>query len=148
MRERENMNSEREAKTKWLSRGKPLRMRLIGLRAEHLERLSRADYTSIGRGNGHGRSNQNTTESKYIAIVETEAEMLIAQKELNKIESEVRDAIEQVKNPVYQTYLRMRFLAYQPERQIAAKMGYSFTYVDSHIRKKAIDAVKMPVNDC
>lgn len=142
------MNSEREAKIKWLSRGKPLRMRLIGLRAEHLERLSRADYTSIGSGNGHGRNSRNATESKYIAIVETEAEMLVVQKELNKIEAEIRDTIAQVRNPVYQTYLRMRFLAYQPERQIAAEMGYCFTYVDSHIRKKAIDAVKMPENAC
>lgn len=64
------MRTERELKVEWLSRSKPLRLRLIGLRAERAERLSRADYAGISSGERCGRSG-NGTEGKYIALVET-----------------------------------------------------------------------------
>lgn len=136
------MKSERELKIEWLNRSKPLRLRLIGLRAERAERLSRADYAGISRGDGHGGSG-NGTERKYIALAETEAELFAVQKELDKVESEIREAIEQVHNPVYQTYLRMRFLAYKSETEIAKETGYSIESIDGHIRRKSIDAVKV-----
>ena len=136
------MKNEREQKIDWLSRSKILRMRLIGLRAEHTERLSRADYTGISHSNTHGGSG-NETEGRYIALAETEAEMLAVQQELDRVEAEIRVAIEQVQNPIYQTYLRMRFLAYKSERQIAEAIGYSMESVDGHIRRKSIDAVKL-----
>ena len=73
---------------------------------------------------------------------------MAVQTELDRVEAEIRAAIEQVHNPLYQTYLRMRFLAYKSERQIAKETGYEVTYIDSHVRKKAIDSVKMPENAC
>ena len=136
------MKSEREIKIEWLSRSKPLRLRLIGLRAEHMERLSRADYGGISHSDAHGGS-ENGTERKYIALAETEAELLTVRQELDRVEAEIREAIEQVQNPIYQTYLRMRFLAYKSEKQIAEETGYSITSIDGHIRRKSIDAVKL-----
>lgn len=141
------MKTEREMKTEWLSRSRPLRLRLIGLRAEHLERLSRADYAGISNSDAH-RGGGNGTERKYLSLAETEAELMAVQTELDRVEAEIRAAIEQVHNPLYQTYLRMRFLAYKSERQIAKETGYEVTYIDSHVRKKAIDSVKMPENAC
>lgn len=136
------MKSEREMKVEWLSRSRPLRLRLIGLRAERAERLSRADYAGISNGERCGRSG-NGTEGKYIALVETEAELRAVQQELDRVEAEIREAIELVRNPVYQTYLRMRFLAYKSERQIAEETGYSIASIDGHIRRKSIDAIKI-----
>ncbi len=139
------MKSEREMKVEWLSRSKPLRLRLIGLRAERAERLSRADYAGISNGERCGRSG-NATEGKYIALVETEAELRAVQQELDRVEAEIRAAIERVHNPIYQAYLRMRFLAYKSERQIAAETNYSSQYIGSVVRKKAIDSVNIPAN--
>lgn len=136
------MKSEREIKIEWLSRSKPLRLRLIGLRAEHMERLSRADYGGIAHCDARGGGG-NGTERKYIALAETEAELLTVRQELDRVESEIREAIELVRNPVYQTYLRMRFLAYKSERQIAEETGYSIASIDGHIRRKSIDAIKI-----
>lgn len=141
------MNTERELKLEWLSRSKPLRLRLIGLKAERQERLSRADYAGISHNDAHGGGG-NGTEGKYLALVETEAELNAVQKELDRVEAEIRAAIEQVQNPLYQMYLRMRFLAYKTERQIAKETGYKFKYIDTHIRPKAIDSVKMGGNEC
>jgi hypothetical protein len=136
------MKSEREMKVEWLSRSRPLRLRLIGLQAERAERLSRADYAGTAHSDARG-SGGNGTERKYIALVETEAELLTVRKELDRVESEIREAIELVRNPVYQTYLRMRFLAYKSERQIAEETGYSIASIDGHIRRKSIDAIKI-----
>ena len=141
------MKTEREIKLEWLSRSKPLRLRLIGLKAERQERLSRADYAGISHSDVHGGSG-NGTEGKYLALVETEAELQSVQRELDRVEAEIRSAIEQVQNPLYQMYLRMRFLAYKTERQIAEETGYKFKYIDTHIRQKAIDSVKMGGNEC
>ena len=136
------MNTERELKLEWLSRSKPLRLRLIGLKAERQERLSRADYAGISNNDARGGGG-NGTEGKYLALAETEAELNAVQKELDRVEAEIRAAIEQVRNPIYQAYLRMRFLAYKSERQIAVETGYSKASIDGHIRRKAIDAVKL-----
>lgn len=107
-----------------------------------MERLSRADYGGIARSDARGEGG-NGTERKYIALVEIEAELIAVQQELDRVEAEIRAAIEKVHNPVYQTYLRMRFLAYKSERQIAAETGYSIASIDGHIRRKSIDAVKL-----
>ena len=139
------MNTERELKLEWLSRSKPLRLRLIGLKAERQERLSRADYAGISHNDAHGGGG-NGTEGKYLALVETEAELNAVQKELDRVEAEIRTAIEQVRNPIYQAYLRMRFLAYKSERQIAVETNYSPQYIGSVVRKKAIDSVNIPAN--
>lgn len=140
------MKNERELKLEWLSRSKPLRLRLIGLRAERAERLSRADYGGISYGERCGHSG-NGTELKYAALAETDAEIAQVQKELDCIEAEIRAAVEQVQSPICQTYLRMRFLAYKSERQIAAETGYSFQYIDGIVRRKSFDAVKIPVKN-
>lgn len=139
------MKTEREIKLEWLSRSKPLRMRLISLKAERQERLSRADYAGISHSDAHGGSG-NGTEGKYLALVETEAELNAVQRELDRVEAEIRAAIERVQNPIYQAYLRMRFLAYKSERQIAAETNYSSQYIGSVVRKKAIDSVNIPAN--
>lgn len=136
------MRTERELKVEWLSRSKPLRLRLIGLRAERAERLSRADYAGISNGERCGRSG-NATEGKYIALVETEAELRAVQQELDEVEAEIREVIERVRNPLYQTYLRMRFLGYKTEWQIAAETGYSFEHIKGHVHRHAIDSVKL-----
>ena len=141
------MEAEREEKLRWLSRGKPLRLRLIGLQAERMELISRADYGGMSSGTGQSHTNRNGTESKYLALIETEMELNAVRKELDKVEAEIRDAISAVQNPLYQMYLRMRFLAYKTERQIANDTGYSFSHIDNHVRKKAIDSVKMIGND-
>ena len=140
------MKNERELKLEWLSRSKPLRLRLIGLRAERAERLSRADYGGISYGERCGHSG-NGTELKYAALAETDAEITQVQKELDRVEAEIRAAVEQVQSPICQTYLRMRFLAYKSERQIAAETGYSFQYIDGIVRRKSFDAVKIPAKN-
>lgn len=136
------MKSEREIKIEWLSRSKPLRLRLIGLRAEHMERLSRADYGGIAHCDARGGGG-NGTERKYIALAETEAELLTVRQELDRVEAEIRAAIEQVHRPIYQTYLRMRFLAYKTERQISEETGYSLESVKGYIHRGAIDSIKL-----
>lgn len=137
------MKTEREIKLEWLSRSKPLRLRLIGLRAERAERLSRADYAGIGYWERSGGKGGNGMEGKYLALVETEAELDSVQRELDRVEAEIREAIEQVQNPLYQTYLRMRFLGYKTEWQIAAETGYSFEHIKGHVHRHAIDSVKL-----
>lgn len=141
-----SLKSGRELKIEWLSRSKPLRIRLIGLKAERTERLSRADYAGISYNGDRGGRSGNSTEHKYLALSETEAEITEVQKELDRVEAEIRAAISQVHNPIYQTYLRMRFLAYKSERQIASETGYSFHYIDNIVRPKAIDTVKIVGN--
>lgn len=136
------MKTEREIKIEWLSRSKPLRLRLIGLRAEHMERLSRADYGGIAHCDARGGGG-NGTERKYIALAETEAELLTVRQELDRVEAEIRAAIEQVHRPIYQTYLRMRFLAYKTERQISEETGYSLESVKGYIHRGAIDSIKL-----
>ena len=140
------MKSERELKAEWLSRSEPLRLRLIGLRAERMERLSRADYGGIRYGDRTGGRSGNGIEQKYAALAETDAEITELQRELDRIEAEIRAAIDEIKNPLYQTYLRMRFLAYKTERQIAFETNYSPGYIGSVVRKKSIDSVKIPAN--
>lgn len=139
------MKTEREQKLEWLSRGRPLRTRLVGLRAERQERLSRADYAGISYGGSSGGSG-NSTERRLDALAETEAEIAEVEQELERVEAEIRAAIEQIHTPIYQTYLRMRFLAYKSERQIAEETNYSFPYIDSVVRKKAISAINIPAN--
>lgn len=137
------LKTERELKLEWLNRSKPLRLRLIGLRAERQERLSRADYAGIGYGERSVGKGGNGMEGKYLALVETEAELDAVQRELDRLEAEIREAIEQVHRPIYQTYLRMRFLAYKTERQIAEETGYSLESVKGYIHRGAIDSIKL-----
>lgn len=140
------MKTEREQKLEWLSRGRPLRTRLVGLRAERQERLSRADYAGISYGGSSGGSG-NSTERRLDALAETEAEIAEVEQELEQVEAEIRAAIEQIHTPIYQTYLRMRFLAYRTETEIARDTGYSIEHVDGYIRRKSIDAVKLTANN-
>ena len=134
--------TEREIKTQWLGRGRPLRLRLIGLYAERAERRSRAEYAGI-RYDGTGGSPGNATERRLDALSVTEAEIMSAERELATVEAEIREAIEQVHRPLFQTYLRMRFLGYRTEPQIAEETGYSIEHIDGYIRRCAIDAVKI-----
>lgn len=139
------VKSERELKADWLSRSKPLRLRLISLKAVRLERLSRADYGGISySGERTGGSGGNSTERKIAALTETNAEIAEIEKQLEKIEAEISDAIDKVRSPLCQTYLRMRFLAYKSEHQIAHETNYTYTYINGTIRKKALDLVNIP----
>lgn len=138
-----SLKSERELKIEWLSRSKPLRIQLIGLYAERMERRSRAEYAGISYGGERGGQSGNTTDYKYVALAETEAEITEVKKELDRVEAEIRAAISQVNNPIYQTYLRMRFLAYKSEKQIAKETGYSIESIDGYIRRNSLDAVKV-----
>jgi hypothetical protein len=143
--------TDRNLKLNWLSRGRVLRTKLVGLQAEVAELRSRADYAGIssgGSGSGSGNGSGNGSERKFLALIEAEAELAAVRQELERTEAEIRTAIAQVKVPIYQTYLRMRFLAYRSGREIAAETKYSENYIDSHVRKKAVDSVKMPANDC
>lgn len=137
------MNSDRTMKLEWLSRGKAVRLKLIGLYAERQERLSRAEYAGIHYGERTGHSSGNSTESKIAAIAEVDAEIAVADAELKRIEDEIRLAIDQVRTPIYQTYLRMRFLGYKTEPQIAKETGYSIEHIKKHIKRRAVDAVKV-----
>jgi hypothetical protein len=139
--------TDRNLKLNWLSRGRVLRTKLVGLQAEVAELRSRADYAGISSG-GSGSGSGNGSERKFLALIEAEAELAAVRQELERTEAEIRAAIAQVKVPIYQTYLRMRFLAYRSGREIAAETKYSENYIDSHVRKKAVDSVKMPANDC
>jgi len=136
------MLTDREIKTQWLGRGRPLRLRLIGLYAERAERRSRAEYAGI-RYDGMGGSSGNATERRLDALSVTEAEIASVERELAEVEAEIRAAIEQVHRPLFQTYLRMRFLGYQSETTIAKETGYSIEHIDGYIRRCAIDAVKI-----
>ena len=141
------MRTERELKIEWLSRSKPLRLQLISLRAVRMERLSRADYGGVTYGERTGHGGGNSTEAKFAALAEIDAEILGVERELAEIEKEISQMIEQVQSPVCQAYLRMRFLAYSSEKKIASELGYSLHYIDSVVRKKAIDAVKITDNN-
>lgn len=142
------MKTERELKLEWLSRGRPLRTRLVGLRAERQERLSRADYAGISYG-GSGGSIGNATEHRLDALAETEAEIREVEQELSRVEAEIRSAIGQVRRPIYQTYLRMRFLGYCTEPQIAEETGYSLEHIKGYIRRNSVDSIKLtPNNSC
>ena len=100
----------------------------------------------IGRTAAVTEERMDLYETASIALVETEAELNAVQRELDRVEAEIRAAIECVQNPIYQAYLRMRFLAYKSERQIAAETNYSSQYIGSVVRKKAIDSVNIPAN--
>lgn len=134
--------TDREIKTQWLGRGRPLRLRLIGLYAERAERRSRAEYAGI-RYDGTSGTSGNATEHRLDALSVTEAEIMAVERELATVEAEIRAAIEQVHRPLLQTYLRMRFLGYQSETTIAKETGYSIEHIDGYIRRCAIDAVKI-----
>jgi len=139
------LKTERELKLEWLSRGKPLRLRLVSLRAVRLERLSRADYGGISySGERQSGSGGNSTERKIAALTETNAEIAEIEKELEKIEAEICSAIDKVHSPLCQAYLRMRFLAYKSEYQIARETNYTYTYINGTVRKKALDLVNIP----
>ena len=60
--------TDREIKTQWLGRGRPLRLRLIGLYAERAERRSRAEYAGI-RYDGTSGASGNATERRLDANV-------------------------------------------------------------------------------
>ncbi len=138
------MNKERELKLKWLSRGKSIRLKLIGLYAERQERLSRAEYAGVNYGTFPSRtSTGNSTQEKLDNLAETEAEILECERELKRVEAEIRSAIDDVHKPIYQTYLRMRFLAYKTEPQIAKETGYSIDSVQGYIRRNSLDSIKV-----
>ena len=137
--------TDRNLKLNWLSRGRVLRTKLVGLQAEVAELRSRADYAGISSG-GSGSGTGNGSERKFLALIEAEAELAAVRQELERTEAEIRAAIAQVEVPIYQTYLRMRFLAYRSGREIAAETKYSPDYIDNHVRPKAIDSVKMGGN--
>ena len=101
-----------------------------------------AEYAGI-RYDGTGGSPGNATERRLDALSVTEAEIMSAERELATVEAEIREAIEQVHRPLFQTYLRMRFLGYRTEPQIAEETGYSIEHIDGYIRRCAIDAVKI-----
>ena len=106
------------------------------------ERRSRAEYAGI-RYDGTGGSSGNATERRLDALSVTEAEIASVERELATVEAEIRAAIEQVHRPLFQTYLRMRFLGYRTEPQIAEEIGYSISHVKGYIRLGALDAVKL-----
>ena len=136
------MLTDREIQPQWLGRGRPLRLRLIGLYAERAERRSRAEYAGI-RYDGTSGASGNATERRLDALAVTEAEIASVERELATVEAEIRAAIEQVHRPLFQTYLRMRFLGYRTEPQIAEEIGYSISHVKGYIRLGALDAVKL-----
>jgi len=135
--------TEREQKLIWLSRGRNLRTKLIGLYAERQERISRAEYAGISYDSISGQHSGNGTEQKFTAISEIDDEIQDAEQELTAIESEIREAIAQVHRPLYQTYLRMRFLGYKTETQIAQETKYSLAHIQNYVRKNSIDSVKI-----
>jgi hypothetical protein len=136
------MKEERQEKIAWLERGKFLHLRLIGLRAEYHERLSRSDYAGIPMSDAKGGSD-NGTERKFLSLAETEQELNNVWNELERVEAEIREAIGQVSDPLCQTYLRMRFLAYRSERQIAKEINYSLDHVRGKVHRNAIDMLKI-----
>lgn len=136
------MKEKRQEKIAWLERGKNLYLRLIGLRAEYYERLSRSDYAGLPMNDMKGGSG-NGTERKFLSLAEAERELNSVQNELNRVEMEIREAIGQVENPLYQTYLRMRFLAYRTNQQIAKAINYSPEHIRGKIHRNAIDALKI-----
>lgn len=135
--------TDREQKLQWLSRGRYIRTKLIGLYAERQERISRAEYAGISYDANSGQHSGNATEIKITAITEIEEEIQIAEQELSETESEIRQAIALVHCPLYQTYLRMRFLGYKTERQIAQETKYSISHIQNYVRKKSIDSLKI-----
>lgn len=136
------MKEERQEKIVWLERGKNLHLRLIGLRAEYYERLSRSDYAGPAMSNTKGGSG-NGTERKFLSLAEAERELISVQNELDRVEMEIREAVGQVENPLYQTYLRMRFLSYRTNEQIAKEINYSPEHIRGKIHRNAIDALKI-----
>lgn len=134
--------TDREAKLIWLNRGRTIRTKLIGLYAERQERMARAEYAGISYGIS-GQHSGNATERKILSVAEIEDEIRVTERELAQAESEIRQAIAEVHRPIYQTYLRMRFLGYKSERQIADETHYSVRYIQNHIRKESLDCVKM-----
>lgn len=139
--------NDREQKLLWLSRGRNLRTKLIGLYAERQERVSRAEYAGISYDSISGQHSGNSTEQKITAISEIDDEIKNTEHELTAIESEIREAIAQVHRPLYQTYLRMRFLGYKTESQIAQETKYSLEYIKGHVHRKSIDSLKMTQNN-
>lgn len=142
------MKTERELKLEWLSRGKSIRLKLIGLYAERQERRSRAEYAGITYGTVPSKNNSgNGTQDKLDNLAETEADILESEKELKRVEAEIRSAIADVRKPIYQTYLRMRFLGYKTESQIAKETGYSIESIQGYIRKNSLDSIKFTPNN-
>lgn len=137
-----NLN-DREQKLLWLSRGRNLRTKLIGLYAERQERVSRAEYAGIAYDRLSGQASGNATEAKLLSVQEINDEIRNAEQELSVIESQIREAITQVHRPLYQTYLRMRFLGYKTEAQIAEETKYSLEHIRGYVRKKSIDSIKI-----
>lgn len=135
--------NDREQKLVWLSRGRNLRTKLIGLYAERQERVSRAEYAGIAYESISGQHSGNSTERKISAVTEIDDEIRNAEQELTAIESEIRRAIALVHRPLYQTYLRMRFLGYKTEAQIAQETKYSLAHIQNYVRKNSIDSVKI-----
>lgn len=135
--------NDREQKLLWLSRGRNLRTKLIGLYAERQERVSRAEYAGIAYDRLSGQSSGNATEAKLLSVQEINDEIRNAEQELSEIESQIREAIAQVHRPLYQTYLRMRFLGYKTETQIALETKYSLEHIRGYVRKKSIDSIKI-----
>ena len=137
------MKTEREQKLEWLSRGRALRLHLIGLYAERQERLSRAEYAGVRFEGNHTAPHGNAAERRLEALETVEDEIRETELALERVEEEVREEICQVHRPVYQTYLRMRFLAYKSEPQIAKEIGYSLDSVKGYIHRGAIDSVQL-----
>lgn len=139
--------NDREQKLVWLSRGRNLRTKLIGLYAERQERVSRAEYAGIAYDRISGQPSGNGTEAKLLSVQEINEEIRNTEQELSVIESQIREAIAQVHRPLYQTYLRMRFLGYKTESQIAQETKYSLEYIKGHVHRKSIDSIKMTQNN-
>lgn len=140
---------ERDKKLEWLNRGKPIRIDLIGLRAEREEQRSRAEYSGISYDRIPGGGSSNSTQEKLDRLAEIEQEIRTRERELEQVETEIRAAISEIRNPVYRTYLRMRFLSYKTEPQIAKETNYSIESVNGYIRRNSLDCIKFtPNNPC
>lgn len=85
---------------------------------------------------------RNCSEDKFIRYAEYERQIDSRIDMLYRIKQEIRQAIEQVENPIYRTLLIKRYLNFKTWEKIAEEMNYSYMHI-TRLHGKALQEVKM-----
>lgn len=141
------MSDEQIRKKEWLNRGFNLRIAIAGKRAIINERKSRAEYSGIQYDkNGSTGSSSNSMQNKIDSVLDVEEEYEDLKRQLIAVETEVKNAIDNVSDPVLKSILEQHYLGYVTLVEIGKTIGYHENSVKAK-HKEALDAIKI-VPDC
>jgi len=134
---------QQEAKKTWLNRGYRLRIYIEALEELKQQKKANAEYSGINYGkNCSVRTNSNTTEKKIDEVLASDTEIDKLKKRLERVESEIESAIENVSSEKRRTVLKKHYIECKTFKEISREMYYSESNIKV-IHKQALDTLNI-----